>query len=88
MPKKLQLVYIKWCDSISTSSWKDMEGAIEWADESNWLVENVGWILKETKEYICLASSVSHPSDGAEDQFSNLQKIPKTWIRKRRILKP
>ena len=87
MIKRPKLIYLEWCDSISNSSWKNEEDAIEWADQSNWIVKNVGWVIKETKEYICLASSISEPSDDQETLLGNLQKIPKTSIRKRRLIK-
>lgn len=84
---KYKLVYLEWSDSISNSMWKNLDEAIEWAKGRDWLVRHIGWILVETKKYILIAGSWTPETDSSEEQFGNLQKIPTTWIRKRKILK-
>lgn len=80
---KKHITYIRWCDATSSlQTWFKVDEAIEWAKNENWEVENVGWILEETKEWILLASKVS-----SEGQVGQLFKIPKTWIRERKKLK-
>lgn len=82
--KNLQLVYIKWCDATSKfESWMTLDESIEWANNENWTVDIVGWILKETKEYILIASKKSNETD-MDVQYGQVFKIPKTWIRERK----
>lgn len=86
MSKNPKLVYIEWCDALSNSSWRSREEAEEWGDTDNWIVRNVGWLLKETKEYILFSSRWNVESKYSDEQWGLLQKIPKTWIRKRKVL--
>ena len=77
-----KLVYIEWGDAISNTGWMSEKEAIEWADSSDWIVKNVGWILKENKDYILLASKFSEGSE----EYGLLHKIPKTWIKVRKVI--
>ncbi len=85
--KKYKLVYIEWADAISTVNWETHKSAIKWANNNDWIVRHVGWILEENNRYILIAGSWTPQEGNAVDQFGSLQKIPKTWIRKRKILK-
>ncbi|MAG60140.1 hypothetical protein CMO96_05140 [Candidatus Woesebacteria bacterium] len=89
--KKYKLVYVEWHDAISNegiSAWKTAEEVKEWGEGRDWIVENVGWLLEETKEYIVLAAKKSDKSsDDYDQQYGCLFKIPRTWIRKKKVLK-
>ena len=84
---KYKLVYLEWGDALYTSSWVSKRHIKEWADSSDWIVKHVGWIIKETSKYIVISSRLSLKDDSNGDEFGALQKIPKTWIRKRKTLK-
>ncbi len=84
---KYKLVYIEWADAVSDSSWHTYKSATKWAKGPDWLVRHVGWILEENDKYILLAGSWTPQKGTSVDQFGNLHKVPKTWIRKRKILK-
>lgn len=72
-----QLVKIGWADAIERDgTWISQEEAERWADEDNWIVEMVGWILKETNDYILIATRYLE----RDDVFSGVFKIPKPWI--------
>ena len=73
-------MYIEWGDAISNTGWMEKNDAIDWGENSDWIVKNVGWLLKETKEYILLAAKYSEGSK----EYGLLHKIPKTWIRERK----
>jgi len=80
------LIYIEWCDAMTYhDGWHDIDFAIGWADDDEWIVKQSGFLLKETPKYILIASQYN-PQIGTNDNYSELHKIPKTWIRKRRIL--
>lgn len=75
------LIYLEWCDAASygNGEWLSIQDAVDWAktDES-WLVHEVGFVLKETDEYLLLTNQVVDNSN-----VGNVMKIPVTWIRKR-----
>jgi len=82
----MKLIYIEWCDALTNPNWFEKQEALDWAEDEeygNWIVREVGWLLKDSKEMIVIASGWNK----YEDKFVNLHKIPKTWIRKRKILK-
>jgi hypothetical protein len=82
--KKIQLVYIEWCDAISkTEGWESLEDAKNWAKSEDWIIRQAGYLIEDNPKYILLAGQYN-PQKETEDQFSNLTKIPKTWILKRK----
>lgn len=83
---KLELWYLEWCDAVNFSNeWSTAESIINWAESEDWLIRQAGYIVKETREYIVVASQYNPKSD-SEDQYAEVTKIPKTWIRKRKRL--
>lgn len=84
----MKITFIEWCDATSNeNAWRTYDEAISWADNEDWRVQNVGWILKETKNYILLSTKRSRETDLLEAQYGSLFKIPKTWIKKRKEIK-
>lgn len=84
---KEKLIYLEWADAFRNDmGWMNEERALDWADNSNFFIKEAGFIIKETKEYIAIAMSV-HEDDDGDIQYAGVQKIPKTWIRKRKVLK-
>ena len=77
-------IYLEWCDAIADGlEWTDTELAKEWGEKSEWVVREMGWVIAETKEYIVIASVWKPEDELCNEQFKQLMKIPKTWIRKR-----
>jgi len=86
----MKLIYLEWADATSPDgrSWWYEEDALEWAREDDYWISQSGWLLEETKEYILIAGAASDlKSSGITKSYAHLQKIPKTWIRKRQIIK-
>lgn len=80
----MKLLYIEWCDAIASGlDWTDIDVAKEWAENTDWIVCEVGWVIKETKKYIVIASTYKKEDVYTTAQFKHLMKIPKTWIKKR-----
>lgn len=74
-------VYIQWCDAISNQEpWLSKEEAYEWAENNNWINEQVAFVLKETDKYILLAGERN--TYMSESQYGHIIKIPTTWILK------
>lgn len=78
----MKLVYIEWEDSVSETAWRSGEELKKFIEDDNCTVQQIGWILKEDKKYIVIASRQSQTVD-YETEFGCIQKIPKGWIRKR-----
>lgn len=84
----MKLLYIKWLDAHSNSGWKTEKELKEFAEGENCVCEEVGWLYKETKKYIVLVGrKLCWTTEENDMQYGLLQKIPKPWIIKRRILK-
>ena len=73
---------VTWCDAFSMAEWLSLEEVFEEAEKKGWEVTEVGWLLRETKEYIVIASQLQ-----TGGSFGNITKVPKTWIRERVVLK-
>ena len=71
-------VYIKWNDAMSDIvGWRTIEDAIEWGHDVPCKVEQLGFIVDETEDYILLASKLNF------DIIQGLTKIPKKYILER-----
>lgn len=83
---KIKLEYIEWNDAITSfDGWTDRNSVIEWGQTEDWIVKQAGYIIDENKDYLLIASKYNPQTDG-EDKFSEITKIPKTWIRKRKTI--
>lgn len=70
-----QLIYIEWVDAVSDGGWEDdIKVDIH-------PVRTVGFLVSESKDGICLASTVSGEMTNAR------MHIPKAWITKRKVIK-
>jgi len=78
-----ELIYIEWCDAmVNQSSWLGIDEAIQWSETNNWIVSEVGFVLKETDEYILIANK-KNLYDPDNIEVGGVMKIPTTWIKKR-----
>lgn len=62
---------IRWRDIVTRSGWTDIIGLEEWENEDE-IVLSVGWIVKETEEYLFLAGTLFNSGS----PFSDVHKIP------------
>lgn len=86
--KKPVITYLEWEDAISEHSWFTVQEMERWVEKECSTVKQIGWILHEDKEFIFMASRFIPGIDSSVDTWGNIQKIPKTWIRKRKVFKP
>ena len=82
----MKLIYIEWADAHTQAGWTHKDNAEDWAENSDWFISEVGYLVKETPKYICLAAFIRPESKDFDLQYGDLHKIPKTWIRKRKTL--
>jgi hypothetical protein len=70
-----KLVVIEWVDAVSDGGWEEHE------KPDIHPVVTAGYIVSETKDAICIASTVS-------GTFTNARMhIPKAWIKSRKVIK-
>ena len=86
IPKYPIPTYLEWADACANAGWFGQGEATRWAERDEWIVRELGWIVKETREYVLFAGRWMPPCSYSYEQFGNLQKIPKTWIRKRKVV--
>ena len=88
---KYPLIYLEWADTISPveKCWREETEAIKWADEEDYWVAETGFLIKETKKWILLASryNVTKGTESECISLNEITKIPKGWIRNRKKLK-
>lgn len=80
--KKMDLYYIEWEDAIAQTGWLSEEEAEKWFNEQTMVVKQIGWIVMEEENYIGVVSRMA-VWDKNEVEYGQLQKIPKTWIRRK-----
>lgn len=81
--KYYPLIYIEWCDALEGSGgWMQIDGAIEWCHNEDWLIKQSSFLIEETDEYLFLSSKINPQKDG-NIMLGGLLKVPKTWIRRR-----
>ena len=86
---KYRIVYLVCGDASSMSKWSSETDIDEWLDaneKDSGFVKSVGWLLRETKKYIIIGSQQAPETDWQDLHWSSLQKIPKSWIKERKIL--
>jgi uncharacterized protein YpmB len=70
-----KIIYVQWVDAVADSGWEDeIKAEID-------LCHTVGFLISETKDAICIASTVSKDNSNAR------MHIPKAWIKKRKVIK-
>jgi hypothetical protein len=83
---KFKLIYVEWCDAITMKDgWYNLDDVLNWGKSETWTIRQAGYLIKETKKYILLASKYNYQKS-SEDMFSELTKIPRTWIIKKQII--
>ena len=79
---RYELYEIKWLDAYEMESgWLDLEDALKIKPPE---VRSVGYVLKETKEYIILAGDLG--SDQIDKDVGRVTVIPGQWIVDKKII--
>lgn len=77
--KNRKLIYIEWHDAVANTGWLNKERMEEFANSDPAIIREIGWVYREDDKEIVLFGR----TDITEDEYGLIQKIPKTWIRKR-----
>ena len=78
----MELIKINWIDAFSEARWMRVDEAEEWGEDP-YIIESIGWVVKETEDYIVLAASASW----SDDKVSSMTAIPVVCIKSREIIK-
>ncbi len=84
--KLIPIIYIQWMDAHNNTGWFTDDDVDDWA-KGDWYCNDVGYLIRETKRFLVFAQR--HEPDGhanGQEQWGGLHRIPKTWVRSRRIL--
>ena len=77
-----QLYEVKWLDAYEMESgWQNLEDAIKIKPPE---ISSVGYVLKETQEYIILAADIG--SDQMDNDVGRVNVIPGQWILEIKII--
>lgn len=85
IPRPLRLLYLEWDDAASRSVWMTADDLREYAN-SQWLNRQCGFLLEETAAHLLIAGSWAPEDDWHVEKFGDVTRIPKTWIKTRRVL--
>ena len=72
----MKVLYIEWIDAVADVGWETHERA-----EDVHLCKTIGFLIKETKLGLVIASTLSEKESNARIT------IPKAWIRKKKVIK-
>ena len=82
---KYKVVYVEWDDAISApTGWVD--DIDDWIKTSQYIISEVGFLLKEDKKAIYLAGFWKPEDKMTIERFGNVRRIPRGWIKKKVIL--
>ena len=88
MKKNNKIYFVEWQDAHSNSGWFSKVDLERFIKRDRCICQEVGWILHEDKDEIIMASrKIKWKDDFSDCEYGMLQKIPKAWIRKKKIYK-
>ncbi len=80
------IVHLQWQDAHGNSGWHTDEETAKWM-KGVWMCSDVGYLIHETKTYLVFAQRYCPDTDASDEiLWGGLHKIPKAWIRDRKVL--
>lgn len=73
-----EILYVEWIDATATSAWS----AFDSEDLKPHHIKSVGFLVKETDQFLSLAAAVGG------DECNAVINIPKPWITRRQLVCP
>jgi hypothetical protein len=83
----MKLIYLEWQDAHTQNGWQNEDDIKDFCDDHEFIIKECGWLVEENKRQIVIGTALKEKTDYWDKQILNLHKIPKTWIKKRKILK-
>lgn len=85
--QKQKLIYLQWQDAHSNSGWHTKEQLQKEVDTAACIVEEIGWIVYEDDKAIHMISRRILWTIDNSSEYGMYQRIPKTWVLKRKEIK-
>lgn len=85
VPRPLKLIYVEWDDASSRAAWM-VEDELDGYGRSSHIVRQSGFLLEQTDRHLLLAGAVTVESKWSAELFGDVTRIPRTWIRRQRVL--
>lgn len=83
--RPLKLLYLEWDDAATRARWMDVDEVEAYA-AGQFLTRQTGFLLEETSQHLVIAGSWAPEDEWHVERFGDVTRIPKTWIRQRRVL--
>ena len=88
IPKQKQkLVYLQWQDAHSNGAWVSATDLEEKIGFKGFICEEIGWIIYEDEKEIHMCGRRGLWDEDQAQEYGMHQRIPKTWILKRKVFK-
>lgn len=81
---KYPLVRVYWHDAFNRGWWHTEEELDEMLEDESFMVQNVGWLVRDTKNFIIVAARISDRSD--DPQYGLCEKLPRKMIEKIEVI--
>jgi len=82
----IPIVHLQWQDAHANAGWHDDDEVAGWM-KGVWLVSDIGYLIHETKAFVVFAQRFLPAGDASgNQQWGGLHKIPKGWIRNRKVI--
>lgn len=91
IPKnKQKLIYLQWQDAHTNGSWFTKASLEEAIRSEAFIVEEIGWVVYEDKKELHMCSMRGcwdKENYNNVSEYGQYQRIPKTWVLKRKVIK-
>jgi len=84
--KDPDVYFIEWHDAHSNGGWFSKNELENFINKDKCICQEIGWILNEDKDVIVLACRRLKWAEDGDAKWGMLQKIPKAWLRKKKLL--
>lgn len=79
--------YIEWCDALAHNpGWMCEDDVMDWSEDNSFMVSGFYWIISEDDNQLTVAQSMT-TEEHEETMYNSIYKIPKGWIKKRKVIK-
>ena len=82
----MKIIYLEWNDAFCNAKWMTRNQMNEVVCDFDLVVRQAGFLVKETKKFLVFAGAWKPENKYDDEQFTDVHKIPKTWIRNRKTL--
>ena len=84
----MKIVKFEWKDAFCNTGWFDKEELKKVVEDKDLWCWTIGMLLKKTPKEIIICSNwvPENKNHFVNEKYSNIQKIPRTWIRNYKVI--